>query len=48
MINSVNNMGDEIVRQSNAMEAKMLRDKVSGINKRWKVVVAEVDDRKNR
>lgn len=41
-------MGEDIIRQSSPVEAKVLREKLNSINRRWKDVVAEVDDRKNR
>ncbi|EDO41098.1 predicted protein, partial [Nematostella vectensis] len=45
-VTNVNTMGEEIISQSNAIEAKLLRDKLGALSRRWKDVCSEVADRR--
>ncbi|XP_048577310.1 dystrophin isoform X2 [Nematostella vectensis] len=47
-VTNVNTMGEEIISQSNAIEAKLLRDKLGALSRRWKDVCSEVADRRDR
>lgn len=47
-VTSLNSNGEEIVQQSSAIDGGMLRDKLYGLNARWKGVCAEVASWKER
>ncbi|XP_077976931.1 dystrophin-like isoform X2 [Glandiceps talaboti] len=48
VVSSLNASGEDIIRQCNAVDANLLREKLEGLNIRWRNVCAEVSDRRDR
>eukprot|EP00058_Branchiostoma_floridae_P013394 XP_002598882.1 hypothetical protein BRAFLDRAFT_90092 [Branchiostoma floridae] len=47
-VEGLNANGQEIVEQCTSIDATLLREKLDGLNRRWRVLCAEVNDRKER
>ncbi|XP_078699259.1 dystrophin-like isoform X33 [Branchiostoma floridae x Branchiostoma belcheri] len=47
-VEGLNANGQEIIEQCTSIDATLLREKLDGLNRRWRVLCAEVNDRKER
>ena len=48
-VNNLNTVGGEIIEQSSSQpDAKVLKEKLDALNKRWEIVCIEIADRKDR